>query len=398
MAATFKAITLDKVLRGETQFPVTVVEFKAYLTDVTKDVENLLFVLDYEQYRQLSDFYLDSFNIGTTSLTTLSMNEGEAKSMVGEAVVTKMAVLEEDKEVGNPAFPDTLGLPTDSDKPAAKAINAAKDPEKTSHCINTTTFQNKRQLRKELILRLVTFGILKAHNAIVGSESTSTTPDAPVIVNLSAISAPLIKEALHDPQMFQAYQRAECQRFMERYFDSGCPFELNIPSSVKTPIVTAVKNGSHSPDVFEKAYKETRNNLERNALPRFLKYITSENIGAYERRKRLERGLFFFGLFLAVDIPLFVLGINNFARLGGAFFLFVTWLCVFQYVSKFCVNLGHGKKRSVEKDKYNEQDILAACVLEDHRTRTRKIYVRSGVAFLVSMAIITGLPPWNFIN
>ncbi|KAJ3088036.1 hypothetical protein HK102_009709 [Quaeritorhiza haematococci] len=268
MSATFKAITLEKVLRGETQFPLTLTEFKAYLADVTKDVENLLFVLDYEQCKQLSEFYYEAFSIGITSVTTMSLTgreRSETTTILGDNSPTKLTALEENKEAVARAIPDFLDTPSDSEKPAPKpiAINPSKDPEKTSHCL--------MHRDSEMILRLVTFGLLKAPDAIVyGGDPT--TPGAPVMVNLSAIPTALIKDALRDQNMFYEYQHAECRRLMERYFDSGSLFEINIPASVKAPLLKAVESGSCSREVFEKAFMEARNNLERNALPRFLKY------------------------------------------------------------------------------------------------------------------------------
>jgi hypothetical protein len=344
MEDSSKKITLDVVLKGETSFPLTVEELQKYMENTTHDSENMEFVSDLTHAVERAISFATF--VGGSSATTFQFEKTQ-----------QFSALRLD--------------PPGSTKTRALGITSVSTKSSMDQLLKTGTGDNTSPKISEAVTKSIIDRLLKYK-----------------LVQTMTIPA--------DEEIYNQFLKKENQALFDLYLSSDSPKELNVSSQAKSDAqakITLLKQ-VQSGEVFFLCLKEVLNNIESNAVPRFISYAERSNIGISEANWRLMMASGFF--FASVIILGLLIGfrVNTLLRIPVFALLYSASGKFWGYKLKFCVILGKSKRANPDGKK--QREVLEACVLKGHAKRIREYYFNT-IAFSLVLSIITFvIPPYVF--
>eukprot|EP00834_Sanchytrium_tribonematis_P000324 NODE_6_length_70510_cov_1.054395.p29 type:complete len:293 gc:universal NODE_6_length_70510_cov_1.054395:28566-27688(-) len=186
-----------------------------------------------------------------------------------------------------------------------------------------------------------------------------------------------------------------CRNIIDKYIKIGSSLEVNISSKVRDECLDLYKKGRFHPGIFKDVQKAILDNILQNDLPKFKQLALDQNILVQHRRLRAIFCLIFLGLATIFYGLIIGFKVSQYYRLFGFPFLYIIFICYFQWKAKFCVYFADKKQKNTKgyeglatvEDEY-------ACQYQGKRSS--KIKKQATAATLFCFIVLFVVPPYNW--
>jgi hypothetical protein len=197
-----------------------------------------------------------------------------------------------------------------------------------------------------------------------------------------------------DPEIYKQFCQKEHKGLIDLYLSANSQKELNISANARTEALKLAQTSTMAYDAFNACFREVYANIESNAVPRFVSYVSKTNLSDRLVRKRLMMSVVTWVLVVGINAVLMVFNVNSLFRILTLPFCAGFLFASVSYRQRFCINLG--RKSVVHGEDGEEKKIVEACVLKSHAKKQQELKTVILIGTVAFLVILLVLPPYQF--